>query len=166
MSFEIEVRLPPGLTNPPPLLPYLRAGMETATERVRVAGEAAAPRRQALGPIRRKGKGYGPLAGSLTRIVFTSGPHDGAVGYVRSDVFYGRFLERGTAAHPIVAKHRRRDGRPGVLAWLPGPTFRRRVQAPALRPRWWFRGAAESERPAVEGIFERQAQAWAAAFGR
>ena len=166
---QVEIVVSPTLTTPPPLLPYLKDGMELSVERVRVAGErnvTGGRVRQTGRPRRFNKPGYGPLAGSLTKHVFTAGPTDGASGFVRSNVFYGRFLEFGTQGHDIVARHRRANGRPGMLRFGPdsAPIFRRKVRAVGLGARHWMQDAAEGERPGVVTEFERAARRWADAF--
>jgi hypothetical protein len=152
---EVDIVIPPGLTRPAPLLPHLKTAMEASVERVRAAGERALP---SSGRARRVNKpGYGPLAGSLTTHVVTAGPTDGAAGFVRTPVFYARFLEYGTKAHALTPRRGRR-----VLAFdVPGGVrFRPRAQHPGIRARHWMRTAAEAERPAVERDFEAAARAW------
>lgn len=169
---EIDVVVGPAITHPPALLPFLKAGMEAAVERVRAAGESGLPRSGL--PRKKNAPGYGPLAGSLTTLVVTAGPTDGASGFVRTPVFYAPFLEWGTQPHPIVAKFRARPGerrgaprRRGALMWGPpsSPTFRLAVQHPGIRGRHWMRGAAEGQRGPIEQAFTEQARRWSAAFG-
>jgi hypothetical protein len=160
VRIEVDIVIPPGLTRPAPLLPHLKTAMEASVERVRAAGEGAV---QPWSRARRVNKpGYGPLAGSLTTHVVTAGPTDGAAGFVRTPVFYARFLEYGTQAHALAPRRPRR-----VLAFeVPGGVrFRPRAQHPGLRARHWMRTAATSEVPAVQRAFEQAARAWTDAMG-
>jgi hypothetical protein len=160
---EIDIVVPPGLTTPVPFDAYAKAGMETAVELVRQAGEAnlSGGRVRPSGKPRRSAKpGYGPLAGSLTKEVIAP-PGAGSAGYIRTNVFYGRFLEYGTKAHRITRRSRRGGRR--MLAFGPAqaPTFRRQVQHPGVRGRFWMRSAAEASTPGVVAAFEREAHRWA-----
>lgn len=168
VAIDIIVQINPALLRALPPQPYLEAGMQTAVELVRDAAE----RNLSGGKVRPSGRprrsskpGYGPLRGSVTTLVVST-PPEGVAGYIRSGVFYGRFLETGAVAHPIEAWHRRRRAAkrpgPGMLAFGPmaGPTFRRKIMHPGIQPRYWMRSAAEQQGPAVVTLFERQIQQW------
>jgi hypothetical protein len=169
VTVEVEVRVDPALTAPAPFLPYLKSGMERAVELVRVAGErnvSGSPVRPSGKPRRVNKPGYGPLKGSLTTHVATKGPSDGAAGFVRTGVFYARFLEYGAKPHAIIAKMR--GGRQRMLAFgdAAEPTFRLKVKHPGIRGRHWMRSAAEGETPAIVKTFEDATRTWAdAVFG-
>jgi hypothetical protein len=160
-AITIDVVVPPGILRPAPLEPYLRPAMETAVERVRAAADARiTPSGQ---PRRKNAPGYGPLKGSLTTAVQPS-KYGGSIGFVRTGVFYGRFLEFGTRPHPIPKlTGQPRGGRRPVLA-IPvggGVIFRPRAQHPGQRPRFWMRGAAEQETSAIVAQFDQAARRWA-----
>ena len=171
VAIEVTVQVSPSLTRPLSVHPYLETAMQPAVELVRDAAE----RNLSGGKVRPSGRprrsskpGYGPLRGSVTTKVIGI-PGQGVAGYIRSGVFYGRFLETGAVAHPIEAKHRRhRDAKrpgPGMLAFgaVATPTYRRKIQHPGIQPRYWMRSAAEEQESAVLRVFERAAETWAKA---
>jgi hypothetical protein len=165
MPIEIEVTVSPGLGQPVDLTPYLEAGMGPAVREVKSSADAALERLfRHRPPIdrahHRAGRaGYGPLHGSLTTYAFAV-QGDGAVGFVRTNVYYARFLERGAKAHPLAAS--RGHVLPILQAGGGGPHFRPRAKHPGVRPRYWMRGAAAENVQDVIGIFTREAERWAA----
>jgi hypothetical protein len=166
---QILVTPDPALMRPAPLDPYLKTAMEAAVARVRAAGEAnvsggiVTPTGR---PRKKNAPGYGPLAGSLATVVVAS-PGKGTVGYVRTETYYGRFLEFGTARHRIAVRRRARGPRALALGPPGGPrVFRHVVDHPGLRPRFWMRRAAVDSEPAILQRFEQETRRWAGAvFG-
>jgi hypothetical protein len=170
-AIEVEVTVHPALLRPQPMDEFLRAGSETAARIVRTAGAGAMP--GPSGKVNRIAKpGYGPLAGSLVEKYYFK-PNDVMVAYVRTDVFYARFLEYGTrAGYPIPRDTlaRRRGERPRAIMAIPlkgGTTiFRSQATHPGIRPRFWMRSAVEQATPDVVNAFEWQTRRWVAAVFR
>jgi hypothetical protein len=167
IAIDVIVRVSPALQQPLPPQKFLEAGMAEAVELVRAAAERNLS--GGTGPPRRASKpGAGPLRGSVTTKVIGI-PGAGVAGFIRSGVFYGRFLETGAAAHPIEATHRRartaKQPGPGMLAFGDpvSPTFRRTVKHPGIRARYWMRSAAEAQAPAVVARLTRATTQWTTA---
>ena len=103
---EVDVKVSPGLDTPVDITPYLRDAMGPATAEVKQSADAALAQffRPRGNWARRQNKvGYGPLHGSVS-VATVSAKGAGAAGFVRTFVFYARFLERGASAHALAAK--------------------------------------------------------------
>lgn len=159
---DIEVTVSPGLAEPVDITPYLLDAMGPAAAEVMSSADAALaqffPKRNEW--ARRAGKvGYGPLHGSLS-IATASAKGAGAVAYVRTFVFYSRFLETGAKRHPIHAK----DARALAIRIPepPGIAFRLSAEKhPGVRPRYWMRSATAANVSDVVAIITRAAEQWA-----
>lgn len=162
-AIEIHVEVDPALLKPAPMDAYLRRSVEHGAERVRLGAEGRIRPSGKVGRLQRAG--YGPLGGSLRKHFFAK-PSEVSGAYVRTGVFYGRFLEYGTKGHKIAARVVA-GRRPALALDVPGGTiFRRSANPKGIVARHWLASAATAATPGIVADFEDETRRWAeAVFG-
>lgn len=154
----VSVATAPALEAGLDLGPILRTAMDEA---MRIPKEKA--QQNLSGRMARRRSGT--LANSLTTLVVQAG--NDIAGFLRTPVFYGRFLETGTVAHPIQGRVVRRRGRNGArrrILKLGPDVYRRAVHPEGVRSRRWMETAAFEADPLMEAVLSRHVAAAAAAF--